>query len=84
MIFRHFKFLSNLSVGNGGTLMVGPGLSLATPLFLSLVFFMDMHWQVLEYLKIVLKYVTERVNFIKAGGHVFKVPYEDELIDLQC
>jgi len=39
-----------------------------------------------EYLKIVLKHVTECVglNFIRAQARVFKVLYTDKLIDLQC
>jgi len=38
----------------------------------------------LEYLKIVLKHATERVNFIRARARLFSVLYKDELIDLQC
>jgi len=31
-----------------------------------------------EYLKIVLKHVTERVDFIRARARLFKVLYEDK------
>ena len=37
-----------------------------------------------EYLKIVLKHVTERVNFIKAKACLYEVLCKDELIGLQC
>jgi len=37
-----------------------------------------------EFLKRVLKLVTECVNFIRARARRFKVLYKDELIDLQC
>jgi len=37
-----------------------------------------------EYLKIVLKHVTERVSFVRARARLSKVLYKDELIDLQC
>jgi len=46
-----------------------------------------MYWQVqtlTEFLKIVLKHVSECLNFIRAQAHLFKVLYKDELIDLQC
>jgi len=36
-----------------------------------------------EDLKIVLKHVTERVNFITARALLFKGLYKDEFIDLQ-
>jgi len=35
-------------------------------------------------MKIVLKHVSERVNFVRARARPFKVLFEDELIDLQC
>jgi len=38
-----------------------------------------------EILKMVLKHVTERVNFIRAWARLFKVLYKDELlIDRPC
>jgi len=37
-----------------------------------------------EYLKIVLKRATERVDFIMVGARLFKMLYKDELIDLLC
>jgi len=37
-----------------------------------------------EYLKIVLKHVTERVDFKRAHSRLFKVLYKNELIYLLC
>jgi len=37
-----------------------------------------------EFLKMVLKLITERVNFIRARARLFKVLYKDELTDHRC
>jgi len=37
-----------------------------------------------EYLKIVLKHVTERVDFKRARARLFKVLYKNEMICLLC
>jgi len=54
----------------------------APDIFLPLVFFIDMHWlskALPENLKIVLKHVTEYVNFIKAQACLFKVLCKDKI-----
>ena len=50
------------------------------------VFFIDMHWWIKtlpEYLKTVLRHVTENINFIRAKTCIFKVHSKVELIDRQ-
>jgi len=37
-----------------------------------------------EFLKVVLKHVTERLNFIRTRACFFKVRHTDELTGLQC